>query len=100
MGIVNFVVGGIFLGSVVLADFLVVLIIVRAICRCRAVPLLAEFDLAGTPLVDRTLRWVSKLWNRLLPNRPIDGWRLLVAACIAVSALRIALQTALRITLL
>ncbi len=100
MGFVVFFVGAILLGLVVLADFVVVLIVVRAICRWRAVPVLAEFDHAGKPLVDRTLRLVSELWNRLLPNRPIDGWRLLVGACIAVSVLRIALQTALRITLI
>ena len=100
MGFVVFLVGAILLGLVVLADFVVVLIIVRAICRSRTVPVLAEFDHAGKPLVDRTLRRVSKVWNWLVPNRPIDGWRLLVAACIAVSVLRIALQTALRITLL
>ncbi len=93
-------VGAILLALVVLADFVVVLIIVRAICRWRAVPVLAEFDHAGEPLVDRILRRVSTLWNRLLPNRPLDGWRLLVAACIAVSALRIVLQTVLRLTLI
>ncbi len=100
MGFVVFFAGAILLALVVLADFVVVLIIVRAIYRWRAVPVLAEFDHAGKPLVDRTLRRVSKLWNRLLPNRPLDGWRLLVAACIAVSALRILLQTVLRLTLI
>ena len=100
MGFVVLFVGSILLGLVVLADFVVVLIIVRAICRWRTVPVLAEFDLAGKPLVDRILRRVARLWNRLLPNRPIDGWRLLVTACIAVSALRVVLQTVLRLTLI
>ena len=100
MGFVALLVGAIALGVAVLADFLVVLIIVRAVCRWRAVPLLAEFDLAGRPLVDRTLRRVSRLWNRLVPNRPIDGWRLLVAACVVVSILRVVVLTVLRIAFL
>ncbi|MCH7592221.1 MAG: hypothetical protein IH989_05535 [Planctomycetes bacterium] len=97
MGIVGLLVGAIALGVAVLADFVVVLIIVRAVCRWRAVPLLAEFDLAGRPLVDRTLRRVSRLWSRLVPNRPIDGWRLLAAACVAVSIVRVVVLTLLRI---
>ena len=92
-------VGTVLLGVVVLADFLPVLIVVRAICRWRAVPGLAEFDHAGEPVVDRTLRRVATLWNRLLPNRPIVGWRLLVTACVAVSAVRFVVQVVLCITL-
>lgn len=100
MGFVGLLVGAIALGVAVLADFLIVLIIVRAVCRLRAVPLLAEFDLAGRPLVDRTLRRVSQLWNRLIPNRPIDGWRLLVSAGVAVSIVRVFFLTVLRIAFL
>ncbi len=100
MGFVVFFVGAILMALVVLADFVVVLIIVRAICRWRAMPVLAEFNHAGKPLVDRTLRWIDYVWIRFLPNRPIDGWRLLVTACITVSALLIVLQTVLRLTLI
>ena len=71
-----------------LLELLALLILIRAICSWRPVPLLAEFNAAGRPLVDRTLRGVTRLWGRLIPNRPLSPNRLLFVAWLAVAVLR------------
>ena len=76
-------------GVALLLDIAAVLIVVRALRSWRPVPLLVEFDNAGRPLVDRTLRTVTRLWGRIVPQRPLTGGRQLVAAWLAVSAVRL-----------
>ena len=75
-------------GVGLLLEMVALLLVVRAICGWRSVPILAEFDAAGRPLVDRTLNCVTGLWRRLVPTRPLTPNRSLLAAWLSVTALR------------
>ena len=71
-----------------LLDMLSLLIVIRAICGWRPLPVLVEFDTAGRPLVDRTVRSVSTLWRRMSPHRPLDAKRALLVTWLAVAGIR------------
>ena len=74
------------LGHVVglLLDMVALLILIRASGVLCAVPVLAEVNAAGRPLVDRTVTRISNVWRRLIPNRPLVGRRALLVAWLAV----------------
>ena len=74
-----------------LLDMLALLIVIRAICGWRSVPVLVEFNTAGRPLVDRTVRQVTTVWRRLIPHRPLTAKRALLATWLAVTGLRLCL---------
>lgn len=71
-----------------LLDMLSLLIVIRAVCGWRSVPVLVEFNTAGRPLVDRTVRSVSTLWRRMSPHRPLTAKRALLATWLAITGLR------------
>ena len=78
-------------------EMVALLIVIRVICRWRPVPVLALFDQAGRPLVDKALRCVDRIWRRIVPNRPLSPIRLLVVAWLVVSALRLATTVLLEV---
>lgn len=61
-------------------DLIAMLLAVRALCIWRPITLLCEFDRAGKPLVDRTLRLSVRLWERLLPGRALNDYSQLLLA--------------------
>ena len=66
--------------AALLLDMIAMLLVVRIICAWRPITILSEFDRAGKPLVDRTLRWTVRLWTRLCPHRALNAnGQLLVA---------------------
>ncbi len=72
-----------------LMDWLIVLILVRALAtRCRA-GILVELDTAGRPLVDRTLAWVARIWDRLVPDRSLRPRAVLFVASLALCVARL-----------
>ena len=58
--------------AALLLDMIAMLLIGRAVCAWRPITILSEFDRAGKPLVDRTLRWTVRLWTRLCPRRSLN----------------------------
>ncbi len=71
-----------------LLEVLALLIVIRAICGRRSIPVLAEFNDAGRPLVDRALGHVGRFWQRIVPSRPLSPNRLLLVAWLSVTAFR------------
>lgn len=69
-------------------DMIAILLVVRATCAWRPITILSEFDLAGKPLVDRTLRWTVQLWTRLCPRRALSANGQLLVAWGVISVVR------------
>jgi hypothetical protein len=78
-----------------LLDFAVVLILVRVVCSWRPAPWLAEFNVAGKPLVDRATRSAGICWERAFPSKPLFGHRLLLVTLLCALLLRWAIQAVL-----
>lgn len=77
--------------SAILVDWLLILLLLRLVpTRWRTV-LLTEMDDAARPLVDRALRHVERLWNRVRPSHSLRCDRRIPAAVIALSLMRLLL---------
>lgn len=75
-------------------DMIALLLLIRAVCSYKRMVVLAEFDRAGKPLVDRTLRYTKTLWCRFVPNWRVTtngqllvAWLMLLVARLCVSLL-------------
>ncbi len=71
-----------------LLDFVALLLVIHAVCRKRVVPVLSEFNEAGRPLIDRTLKRMEDCWHRLVPGRPLSPNRLLILTWLVITLLR------------
>lgn len=85
-----------------LLDMVAVLFVVRVLCCRLSYPILVELNDAGRPLVDRALDRVSRIWQRVVPGRPLSPVRLLLVAwlvifafrwCVAIATLAVNYQT-------
>jgi len=72
-------------------DLLALLLFVRLLSRWRPKGLCWELDLAGTPLLDRLLRNVRRLWRWAFPVRPLGPAREIGVALIIVGVVRLSL---------
>lgn len=70
-------------------DMIALLLFIRALRTHKRIAVLAEFDQAGKPLVDRTLRYTKILWCRFLPHRRVSQNGHLLVAWVVLLAIRL-----------
>ena len=61
-------------------DIIVLLVVIRLICRWRQVSFLRVFDTAGRPLVDGLTQKIAELWMRSDRSRPLSERQTLALA--------------------
>lgn len=75
--------------TVLLLDWLMVLMLLRVICRRCPITILLELADSGRPLVDRTAAAVRRWCDRLLPNHDLSDGGLWLAVVSAIALARL-----------
>ena len=78
-------------------DMIAILLVVRAMCAWRPISILSEFDRAGKPLVDRTLRWTVRLWTRWCPRRALNANGQLLVAWVVICVVQLIITVLLSV---
>ena len=91
MSLLGFIVHTLGYGAALLLDMLALLMVIRVLCDWHSIPILASFNEAGRPLVDRAVTCLTQVWRRLVPHRMLSPHRGLILALLVVTALRFCL---------
>jgi len=89
MTFVTWILNGLINAGCLLMDLLALLIAIRALSGRFAVPILAELNSAGQPLVDRILSYAGVIWRGVIPQKAPSPSGLLLLALLMVVALRL-----------
>ena len=80
MGILPFIMMAVGHAIALMIDIVVLLVVIRLICRWRQVNFLRAFDAAGRPLVNGLTQKIAELWMRSDCSRPLSERQTLALA--------------------